>query len=256
MFIQRSIIDSPHSYIPFKSTSDLNRPPSLDIPLQSIGSTSPWEDFWIRAKEAHMVDQNGDPTEEILKLYSMPELNANEVQAIIDLVEEIRQGKLKSINFTLLHYFLNLIEEAAKRGLTITSINLIGGKLPSLLKDYYIRNLNYIYKQQCILHKIPHKQDLVFGPVADDFDRIAPDTDFLITLNKRELLTPITLGTHYFALQLPGNQLIHEKIPIIKNEFYDTKKILPDFSLVSFVRLTGVLCMTVISVVVYSSTML
>nr|MBA3604271.1 hypothetical protein [Parachlamydiaceae bacterium] len=208
--------------------------PSPCTQTPGIGASSPWEEFWDKAKEAQIVDDNGCIRDEIIQNYPMGELSPEEIQAIIKILNESITGK-NDITFTLLDYFSYLIEESPKQfQITLTSINLIGGILPSVLKSYYIRNLNDLYKKQCQALGIEHKKVLVTGAVAADFDRVSPDTDILSTIDKGDLGLLINLGTRFFAKKLNTRQNINQKDKLIKDTFYNAKTVLPFFSLVSF----------------------
>lgn len=136
-------------YLNSNPLSSISLSPSQCNLEPSIGAISPWDEFWIKAKEAQIVDEHGHIRKEIIQKYPMEKLSVEEVQAIITILKTPINGRL-DIAFTLLDYFLYLIDESSKQfNITITSINLIGGILPYVLKSYYIRNLNYIYKKQC-----------------------------------------------------------------------------------------------------------
>ncbi|MBA3602954.1 MAG: hypothetical protein H0W50_04795 [Parachlamydiaceae bacterium] len=242
MNIQSSIFDNAEACSVLKNAIYLRHPSNeLNSPLhppstqlKTIGAISPWEVFWDKAKEAQIVDDNGCIREEIIRNYPMGELSSEEIQAVIKILKEPIHGK-NDITFTLLDYFSYLIEEAPKHfQITLTSINLIGGILPSALKSYYIRNLNELYKKQCIALGIEDIQDLISGAVAADFDRIPPDTDILTTIDKGDLGLMINLGTRFFAKMLKTKQNINQKDKLIRDTFYNAKTVLPNFSLVSF----------------------
>ncbi|MBA3284955.1 MAG: hypothetical protein H0U27_07830, partial [Nitrosopumilus sp.] len=182
---------------------------------------TPWDVFWAKAKKAQLVDSYCNIIQSTFENYPIDELNDAEIQNIIDILEKPMKGKFE-INYTLKEYFQYLIAMSIEKlNISINSIYLVGGILPSLLKNYYIRNINHVYKEQCRLLNLEYIGELISEELAADLDRIAPDTDIVSTIDSGDLGLLVNLNTRFFSDKLQTeHENFGQKDQIIKNNFY------------------------------------
>ncbi len=214
------------------SNSDLLSLPSSNQQI-SFDPITPWDVFWTKAKEAQLVDSEGRIIKCTFDKYPFMELNNEEIQGIIDILEKPMLGKF-GINYTLLEYFQYLLSSSTKElKLPINSINLVGGILPSLIKKYYIRTLDNVYKKQCEVLNIECTGVLISEELAADFERVSPDTDIVSTIDSGDLGLLVNLNTRFFATKLRNKDAnIGQKDQIIRKNFYLDLLDKPDFSFV------------------------
>jgi len=213
-FQDREIVNQPLFALPQIETqplpiSEMVQNASTCISLDRHDSYSELDLIKLKLQKAQITDATGVVFDEIIAKEKISGISINESLTLIVLFEtaiELENGN----TYTPLEFYQFIIEEASKLDFEITSIFMIGGGLPYLFSDCYISNLNTLYKRKCMQLGIIDNDNLITKEVADDFNRVPPDYDFLVVVkDKGELRLLNKLVTQFFAAKMPEKDLTY-----------------------------------------------
>lgn len=182
--------------------------------------TEHWSIFRSKLKNAGIIDDNGKVTDDVIKNYPLPSLLHDEIQKVVDFLTMPIQANL-NITFTLVEFFDYLLVNAS-----LTSVNILGRDLLSLLVSYSIRVLNGLYDRE---------EELICPEILAALTLTPPVYELVSTVKNGNLKQFHQLVVNFFALKLQDKNLdLDAKKQLIQERFFLDECNIGSFSLTSF----------------------
>lgn len=155
-------------------------PPEIVVtPEPQSSHSTPWDHFRHHLCAAGVTDTNGNLNADLIKDTSLPPLEPEDIQKVMAFLNAPRPmtAEGKTFTFTLAE-LLRFMKE--RDNPMILETELIGGALPAIIPDYYLRCVKILYGKACEMHPGRHliSADALITPeIIKDLNRVPPDYD-------------------------------------------------------------------------------